>query len=72
MNPKTNAAGRQSIIGKDGTLLERAYLYLPRATWDALHELVQLTDLNKSTLLTNLIYKALASKEIAYDSKPQQ
>lgn len=70
MNPCTNASGRQTVEGKDGTVLERAYLYLPRSTWDALHELVQLTNQNKSTLLATLINNALASKEIANDETP--
>jgi hypothetical protein len=68
MNPKTNASGRQTVTGKDGIELERAYLYLPRATWDALHSLVQLTTLNKSDILAILIDNALASKEIANDA----
>lgn len=65
MNPCTNNSRRQTTIGKDGVVLERAYLYLPRSTWDALHELVQRTNQNKSTLLETLINNALASKEIA-------
>jgi hypothetical protein len=69
MNPCTNESGRQTVIGKDGMILERAYLYLPRSTWDALHELVQRTNQNKSTLLETLLNNALASKEIANDSK---
>jgi hypothetical protein len=67
MNPQTNGSGRQTVVGKDGVILERAYLYLPRSTWDALHELVQKTNQNKSTLLDTLINNALASKEIAND-----
>jgi hypothetical protein len=72
MNPCTNSSGRQTLIGKDGIVLERAYLYLPRSTWDALHELVQKTNQNKSTLLDTLINNALASKEIANDPEADQ
>jgi hypothetical protein len=72
MNPCTNNSGRQTVIGKDGIVLERAYLYLPRSTWDALHELVQRTNQNKSTLLSTLINNALASKEIANDPEANQ
>jgi hypothetical protein len=72
MSPCTNASGRQTVVGKDGVVLERAYLYLPRSTWDALHELVQRTNQNKSTLLDALINNALASKENANDPAANQ
>lgn len=46
--PGTN---RQSVIGKDGVVLARQYLYLEPQVWDAIHALARVSNKSVSQLL---------------------
>lgn len=64
--PITNRSGRQTLQGKNGTTLERKYLYLLPETWIALNELVQSSQMNQSTIIEKLI--ATFGKELTNDT----
>lgn len=46
---------KQELFAKDGTRLQRKYLYLLPETWLALQMLVRETGMNQSTLIKTMI-----------------
>lgn len=46
---------RQSLLSKDGTALERQYIYAPPATWEALRQLCHTQGRSGSEVFQSLI-----------------
>ena len=57
--PGTN---RQSVIGKDGVVLARQYLYLEPQVWDAIHALAR--ESNKSVSQLIAIFAAQGQRNL--------
>jgi hypothetical protein len=58
MNSKPTAipfTQRQSLTSKDGTALQRQYLYAPEATWEALRKLCHAQGRSGSEVFQSLI-----------------
>jgi hypothetical protein len=54
---------RQSLTSKDGTALERAYMYAPPATWEALRQLCHIQGRSGSEVFQSLINLATAGTQ---------
>ena len=63
-NPQTIPhTSRQRVIARDGSVLERAYLFMPAASWEALQSLCYASGQSGSQVIQQLISIAATGKQ---------